>query len=204
MHTTLTDPAIVAALIYGQRLPDPRPSAVLLNADNTVRWDAGEEVFMPKRADRRAKGLPVEPRTAALRDRQPSRLLDIMARANCDAVNACGLADLTAVVFCIAQAPFPLGHGAEAFLLARRHIEQAFTERAAYSLAGEVYAPPAGTVADWLLGFTNTTLGQLRRWLVNRAGEGCNAPTDGYLRMAAWFAAHPDATAADLPHDYAY
>jgi hypothetical protein len=202
MHTTLTDPAIVAALIYGQRLPDPRPSAVLLNADNTVRWDAGEEIYLAKQS--RTKGAPREPRTAQLRDRKADRLLDTMARANCEAANACGLADLVAVVYCIANMPFPLGNGAKAFLLARRHIEDAFTERAAISLAGEVYAPAAGTVADWLLGFTGTTLGQLRRWLVARAGEGCNAPTDSYLRLAAWFAAHPDATADDIAPGYGF
>jgi hypothetical protein len=200
MTTTCTSEAIVAALVYGVELPQPRACGVRLAVDNRVSWDAGEEVHIPKRS--RAKGGPRDVQTPHLRERKADRLLDIMAKANCDAANACGLADLVAVVWCIANAPFPLGGGAEIFHAARTRIEQAFLHRAEASLHGVVYDPAPKTLEGWLLGFSDTTLGQLRQWLVTRAGEGCNAPTDSYLRLAAWFAAHPGATSDDVPSDY--
>lgn len=202
MHTTSADPAIVAALIYGQTLPEPRPSAVILHADQTVSWDAGEEVFTPRRS--RAKGGQRDLAVAALRERRADRIIDAMARSNCANANACGVADLCAVVLCLAKAPFPLGGAAGLFIAARAQIEAAFLRRAAASLAGEVFNPAPESLDGWLLGFTDTTLGQLRRWLVARAGEGCNAPTDSYLRLAAWCAQNPGATADDVPLDYRY
>lgn len=131
-------------------------------------------------------------------------LFALMATSNCEHANRLGMAELATVVWCIANAPFPLGRGVELYAEALRRVELAFLRRAEASLAGTVYDPPATTLDGWLLGFSGTTVGQLRRWLVDRAGSGCNAPTDSYLRIAAWWATHPGAELSDVPVEISY
>lgn len=131
-------------------------------------------------------------------------LFALMATSNCEHANRLGMAELATVVWCMANAAFPLGRGPELYTEALRRVELAFLRRAEASLSGTVYDPPATSLDGWLLGFTGTTVGDLRRWLVNKAGSGCNAPTDSYLRLAAWWATHPGAELSDLPTEIRY
>jgi len=109
----------------------------------------------------------------------------LAAESNCTYANQLGKAELLAVWWCCLNAPFPLGGGAEIYRRALAQIEAETLEVADASLQGreprdlEYLSKPAvrGLLYDH-------SLGALRWHLVDRAGSGCNAPTDSYLRMA--------------------
>lgn len=93
-------------------------------------------------------------------------LFNIMAASNVDYVNKLDLLELWTVLVCVKSAPFPLGAGEAIY----RSILQALSNN-----PHQVFAN--GKIPD-------VPLGDLRKVLVFQAGDGCNAPTDSYLRMA--------------------
>lgn len=89
-------------------------------------------------------------------------LFQIMAVGNCELVNQLDLLELSAVVICVKHLPFPLGNGPTFY---REVLEK--VRGSGESAFGEEF-----------------TLGQIRKYLVHKAGDGCNAPHDTYLTIA--------------------
>lgn len=88
-------------------------------------------------------------------------LFHVMAQGNVEYANALGLRELAAVQHCAKNAPFPLGHGEEVYREVLKWIDE-----------------HPGCLAE------NLDLGEVRKAIVQRAGDGCNAPYDSYLRIA--------------------
>lgn len=93
-------------------------------------------------------------------------LFNIMATSNVDYANKLDLLELWAVLICIKSAPFPLGAG----------------EAIYKSIMHALLNNPQELFADGQM--PSLSLGELRKVIVFQAGDGCNAPTDSYLRIA--------------------
>jgi hypothetical protein len=106
-------------------------------------------------------------------------LYQLAASSNSRLVNDLGLREMTCVLLCARHVPLPLGGGEKAY---RRMLEiwdeggitvpdvRSEEERAAGEGSAENPLPAA--------------LGRLRKYLVEKAGDGFNAPHDSYLRIA--------------------
>lgn len=92
-------------------------------------------------------------------------LFQVMSGGNIKYVNVLDLMELWAVIASVQVAPFPLGQGEKIY---RKILEQLKTD-------------PSKLFAN---GIPDVKLGELRKYLVIKAGDGCNAPHDSYLRMA--------------------
>jgi hypothetical protein len=159
--------------------PLPRRAGVIVAADGMVSWDHGEEWLAdrpPRWGDNTTDPILV--------DRTSSGLTGLMAVSNCEHANALYRGGLAAVMQAVAQQPFPLGRGREVYLACLAAVEAAYIDLAGHQLMG-VHSCLT-SMQHWLLqledGFPN--LGALRKALVIRAGSGCNAPVDSYLRIA--------------------
>jgi hypothetical protein len=91
-------------------------------------------------------------------------LLQIMAEGNAKKVNTLDMIQCLAVIICVRNVPFPCGDGERLF---RKALEFIPTQTAMVE-AGEKMG-----------------LGAVRKALVEKAGGGCNAPTDSYIDLAA-------------------
>lgn len=110
-------------------------------------------------------------------------LYQIAAQGNVDLVNELGLREIWCAMLCAKFVPFPLGGGEKAY---RSCLEKWD--------AGEIDRPDLRTEEEKaqqeLPGMederdiTPEQLGRLRKWAVQKAGEGMNAPHDSYLRIA--------------------
>lgn len=92
-------------------------------------------------------------------------LFQVMAEGNVKLVNRLDKIELLAVLLCVKIMPFPLGHG-----------EQFYGE-----VLEKARANPDAYLNDTAKAMT---LGDMRKALVVKAGDGCNAPTDSYLQIA--------------------
>jgi len=92
-------------------------------------------------------------------------LFQVMSSGNVEYVNVLDENELYAVIGAVAACPFPLGRGEEIY---RKILEKIKTDPG-YLFKG---------------GKPDVSLGDLRKYLVLKAGEGCNAPHDSYLRIA--------------------
>lgn len=106
--------------------------------------------------------------TIALEDKHNNcnSLFNIMARGNVEYANHLDAHELWAVMVSVKTAPFPLGHAESVY---RKVLKMVKTDPA------KVFAN--GSMPDM-------PLGDLRKAIVFQAGDGCNAPTDSYLRIA--------------------
>jgi hypothetical protein len=96
----------------------------------------------------------------------PRGMLGVMAPSNAEYVNALGIRELLAVLYSVKCAPFPLGGGEEVY----REFLQRMND---------------GEFSEALAKAEALPLGELRLALIEKAGSGCNAPTDSYLKIAA-------------------
>ena len=118
-------------------------------------------------------------------------LYQMAVESNYKLVNALDLRELWCAMLCVKFAAFPMGKGEKAY----RHMLELWDK-------GEVDVPdirnaeekaqmglPEIDASSERLGGRGPTappaaLGRFRKYVVQRAGEGCNAPTDSYLRIA--------------------
>ncbi len=91
-------------------------------------------------------------------------LLQTMAEGNAKKVNTLNMIECLAVIMCVRTVPFPCGDGERVY---RKALEFIPTQTAMVE-AGEKMG-----------------LGAVRKALVEKAGSGCNAPTDSYIDIAA-------------------
>jgi hypothetical protein len=106
-------------------------------------------------------------------------LYQLMASGNHKLVNELGVKELWCLLLCVKHAPFPLGGGEKAY---RRMLEiwdeggintpDIRNEEEKEQEIGTAEDPPPAAV------------GRLRQYVVQKAGGGCNAPHDSYLRVA--------------------
>jgi len=121
-------------------------------------------------------------------------LYQLGAERNHKLVNALGLRELWCVMLCVRFAPHPLGKGERAY---RRMLEMWD--------GGGVDRPDIRSTAERERGDGSAedppaaAMGRLRKWIVERAGGGCNAPTDSYLEIA-----HDIATTGEVRSDHRY
>lgn len=92
-------------------------------------------------------------------------LFQLAAEGNVEMVNQLDTNELLAVVVSVKVAAFPCGRGEEVY---RKVLETLQTDPT------KIF--PNGT--------PTMDLGELRKAIVFKAGEGCNAPHDSYLRVA--------------------
>lgn len=92
-------------------------------------------------------------------------LFQIMATGNAKNANILSAKELLAVFLSVKICPFPLGAGETIYRKTLAAIDTDFA-----TLLQKTEAIPVG---------------QLRKEIVVKAGEGCNAPTDMYLDIAA-------------------
>jgi hypothetical protein len=99
-------------------------------------------------------------------------LLHIASVSNAKYVNALDAIELWTVLFAVKTVPFPLGSslGAIGYADVYQKVRSWVDEKGLENLIGEESR--------------NMPLGQLRRHVIVKAGEGFNAPTDSYLRTA--------------------
>jgi hypothetical protein len=95
-------------------------------------------------------------------------LFQTMASGNADSVNKLDLEEITAVLMSAISAPFPLGHGEKVYREILKSIRDGSSEACKHNIATMKLAG----------------IGKARRLLLFKAGEGCNAPHDSYLRIA--------------------
>ncbi len=93
-------------------------------------------------------------------------LFNIMAQGNVEYANVLDADELWAVLASVKVAPFPLGNGEAIY---RQILNKIKKDPQTVFTSG---APP------------ELSLGKLRKAIVFQAGDGCNAPTDSYLRIA--------------------
>jgi hypothetical protein len=99
-------------------------------------------------------------------------LLHIASVSNAKYVNALDAIELWTVLFSVKTVPFPLGGslGAFRYVDIYQRVRSWVDEKGLDNLIGEESH--------------SMSLGQLRRYVIVKAGEGFNAPTDSYLRAA--------------------
>jgi hypothetical protein len=205
MTSLATQTMIADALIYGSTHQlRPRPPQVLLNADDTVALDPGTRiVYAPPLKARKAGGAVIgrkwpqgehvgqkvvaeEGDYVEVAARPCDDLFAMMAESNCRHANALGKAQLMAVWWCVMNRPFPLGDGEGLYRGILTVIEADALERATAALTAR--KPKTKLDADLWAAADKMSVGEIRRTLVNKAGSGCNAPTDSYLALAAQLA----------------
>lgn len=199
MTAYATQDMVADALIYGadHRLTE-KPPQVRINADDTVTLDPGTRVT---RAPRRMVGGCCVGRKWPAREDAGQRviaedgdwvevaapanasLFGMMAESNCAYANALGRAQLLAVWWCVMNRHFPLGDGQWLYQKTLAAIEADALKRATAALTGAAAHTALGD--DVWVAADQMSTGEIRRTLVNKAGSGCNAPTDSYLRLAA-------------------
>lgn len=96
-------------------------------------------------------------------------LFQVMASGNAEQVNKLDLEEITAVLMSAISVPFPLGQGEKVYREILKSIREGTSEAGKHNLATLKLAG----------------IGTARKVLVIKAGEGCNAPHDSYLRIAA-------------------
>jgi hypothetical protein len=160
--------------------PVPRHASVVINDDGTVAFDPGEEWQTPRR---KSRGNPL--RQPVLVKRTNTGLMGCMAPSNCEHANTLGRGALAAVLLAVAKEPFPLGNGEAVYRACLTSAETAYTQIADTALSGRI-RPHNQLLHAWLTGLDKDfpDLGPLRKAIVDRAGTGCNAPVDSYLRIA--------------------
>jgi hypothetical protein len=201
MTVYATQDMIADALIHGHTCQlQPRPPQVVIGDDDTVTLDPGTRlVRAPLTHTARRGSWRKWPRDESdrcvicedgdyveLRARPQDSLFGLMAESNCAHANALGKAQLIAVWYCVMQRPFPLGDGQWLYERALEVVESDALARATAALTGR----PAKTelATDLWDAADKMSVGEIRRTLVVKAGSGCNAPTDSYLRLAAQLA----------------
>lgn len=123
-------------------------------------------------------------------------LYQIAAQGNTELVNELGLREIWCAILCARFAPFPLGGG-----------ETAYRSCLGKWDAGEIDPPDLRTEEEkrqttlpgMESGITPVQLGRLRKWTVQKAGDGMNAPHDSYLRIA-----HDIATTGEVKPGHHY
>lgn len=123
-------------------------------------------------------------------------LYQIAAQGNTELVNGLGLRELWCAMLCAKFAPFPLGGGEKAYRACLERWD-----------AGEIDPPDLRSEDEKKQmslpgmegGITPAQLGRLRKWVVQKAGEGMNAPHDSYLQIA-----HDIATTGEVKHGHRY
>lgn len=95
-------------------------------------------------------------------------LLQLAAEGNVPRVNRLNLVELYAIILAIKADPSPLGRGERTYRWALAELSN-----------------PDNVAKYWKSGFPTDDLGKLRQAVVQRAGEGFNAPTDSYLHIAS-------------------
>lgn len=103
-------------------------------------------------------------------------LFQVMASGNAEQVNKLDLEEITAVLMSAISVPFPLGQGEKVYRGILKSIREETSEAGKHNLATLKLAG----------------IGTARKVLVIKAGEGCNAPHDSYLRIAAEVKEHKD------------
>lgn len=92
-------------------------------------------------------------------------LFQIMASGNVKLANALDKEQLLAVLYAVKVSPFPLGGGEKVYRM----------------ILGKVKAEPEKFVGA---AAKKISLGELRKSVIQLAGDGCNAPHDSYLQIA--------------------
>lgn len=195
----LCEDEIADALIYG-RTPTLRAKApgVVLHDDGRVSLDPGTRVIHAPLTHTAARGhwrkWPASEKSyhhtvvaedgdyVEIRANPSCSLFGMMAESNCGLTNALGKSELIAVWWCVMNDPFPLGGGVEQYRRVLAKVEGDALARATATLSGRTAKTALGDDA-WAVADT-MSLGQIRQYLVNKAGGGCNAPVDSYLRIA--------------------
>jgi hypothetical protein len=93
-------------------------------------------------------------------------LFQLAAKGNAEAANKLSIEELLAVVVSVQSCPFPLGD-----------------ERKVYERCLEIVR--TDPTQFWNDGLPKIALGDLRYYIVQKAGGGFNAPHDSYLKLAA-------------------